>query len=782
MKNRFLIIGIILMVSASTFSGCIVDDTTTVEDFVLIISEIYYNSTGNSLNEFIELYVVESDSDSIDISDWYVTTFDGDDELLPSISDLEQFDYISLYMGSGTDDLDASDGSATIYLDRIESMLDILGGEVGLYDSNDELVDFVRYNGGTNISALGGWSPSDSGARASSSLESIQIHGKDLDGSSNWISAPPSPAEPNIDEWLMDADLNLYYQIHNGQNRDVDLTGTPWDDLPEWEIYNESGPVSNEDINTVRSWLNHTYEYMKERGLGTPRTKDTDNKVHVHITKLNKPASGRSTRNGEIYVKIGNLSDRNESIKSKKTVEHEQVHLIQYNNSGSYGPYDDWTDLEGMAEYWGTKIAMSNFNITYDEFIDAYDEVYRKYGYSNRHDRWLKHTDRDYFQKFRRPAHLDWYWANHMFLRFIEEQFGEEKVRHIFKVRNTTSGVVGIINVTNKAFEEQADHNETFDDLFENFTIWLWENFEASITLALNKTFDGNTTISESGSLNPWGIDYEKIINPTDNGTKITFKGDPNKNYSITVIGKMGNDTEGGIEKRTFRFKHEIEINHSGEFNELIIIKCQLNCKTVTNYTMNVSAYTVVNNPPVTPYSPAPSDAETDVSIDSRLEWLCYDPDGDNVTFDVYLGTGSNPPKLASNQTSIIYRPETLSSGTKYYWRIVAWDSHGAKTSGPLWQFTTEAANVAPVVYAFADYDNDTFPLQVNFSVEAFDEDGEIVSYFWDFDDGNTSDEQNPTYIYENIGNYTVILTVTDDDGAFTIVEIIIIVKIIEIE
>jgi hypothetical protein len=36
------------------------------------------------------------------------------------------------------------------------------------------------------------------------------------------------------------------------------------------------------------------------------------------------------------------------------------------------------------------------------------------------------------------------------------------------------------------------------------------------------------------------------------------------------------------------------------------------------------------------------------------------------------------------------YDPGTLEYGTLYYWRIVAWDSHGASTEGPLWHFSTE--------------------------------------------------------------------------------------------
>ena len=38
-------------------------------------------------------------------------------------------------------------------------------------------------------------------------------------------------------------------------------------------------------------------------------------------------------------------------------------------------------------------------------------------------------------------------------------------------------------------------------------------------------------------------------------------------------------------------------------------------------------------------------------------------------------------------------------------------------------------------------------------------------SWHWDFGDGNTSDIQNPIYTYTNVENYTVTLTVTDDES-----------------
>ncbi|MFK7775500.1 MAG: PKD domain-containing protein [Saprospiraceae bacterium] len=42
---------------------------------------------------------------------------------------------------------------------------------------------------------------------------------------------------------------------------------------------------------------------------------------------------------------------------------------------------------------------------------------------------------------------------------------------------------------------------------------------------------------------------------------------------------------------------------------------------------------------------------------------------------------------------------------------------------------------------------------------------GNITSWFWDFDNGNTSSEQNPTVNFITTGNYTICLTIEDDLG-----------------
>ena len=42
-------------------------------------------------------------------------------------------------------------------------------------------------------------------------------------------------------------------------------------------------------------------------------------------------------------------------------------------------------------------------------------------------------------------------------------------------------------------------------------------------------------------------------------------------------------------------------------------------------------------------------------------------------------------------------------------------------------------------------------------------------SYHWDFGDGETSEEQNPSHEYEAAGNYTITLTVTDDNNSVAV-------------
>jgi nitrous oxidase accessory protein NosD len=98
------------------------------------------------------------------------------------------------------------------------------------------------------------------------------------------------------------------------------------------------------------------------------------------------------------------------------------------------------------------------------------------------------------------------------------------------------------------------------------------------------------------------------------------------------------------------------------------------------------------NTPPYIPNNPDPYDDENNVPIDTDLSWKGGDiHPGDTVTYDIYFGTSSLPPKVLGNHSSTIYDPGIMNFSTNYYWRIVAWDNHDISAEGPLWDFTTTA-------------------------------------------------------------------------------------------
>jgi parallel beta-helix repeat protein len=55
--------------------------------------------------------------------------------------------------------------------------------------------------------------------------------------------------------------------------------------------------------------------------------------------------------------------------------------------------------------------------------------------------------------------------------------------------------------------------------------------------------------------------------------------------------------------------------------------------------------------------------------------------------------------------------------------------------------------------------------LTAHFTSTSYDPDGAVISHHWDFGDGVTSSEANPTYIYSASGAYSVMLTVEDSHG-----------------
>jgi glucose/arabinose dehydrogenase len=72
-------------------------------------------------------------------------------------------------------------------------------------------------------------------------------------------------------------------------------------------------------------------------------------------------------------------------------------------------------------------------------------------------------------------------------------------------------------------------------------------------------------------------------------------------------------------------------------------------------------------------------------------------------------------------------------------------------------------ANQPPTAQASADVASGPAPLTANFSsIGSSDPEGQPITYSWDFGDGSTSTQANPSHTYNNRGRYTVRLTTSD--------------------
>ena len=75
--------------------------------------------------------------------------------------------------------------------------------------------------------------------------------------------------------------------------------------------------------------------------------------------------------------------------------------------------------------------------------------------------------------------------------------------------------------------------------------------------------------------------------------------------------------------------------------------------------------------------------------------------------------------------------------------------------------------NTAPIALFTASALSGTAPLTVNFSaILSSDSDGIIKTYEWDFGDGSNGTGESASHTYTTAGTLTVVLRVTDDDGA----------------
>ena len=156
-----------------------------------------------------------------------------------------------------------------------------------------------------------------------------------------------------------------------------------------------------------------------------------------------------------------------------------------------------------------------------------------------------------------------------------------------------------------------------------------------------------------------------------------------------------------------------------------------------------------------------------EVSVDITHSWRgdlqvsLVAPDGQITVLHNRTGSSQNNLKKTWNL-------DELNGNALGQWTLLVKDL-SARDQGTInnWSLTLTGTKSGqdPVTVPKANFLADVDERKVTFTDTSTDEGLDIIEWSWNFGDGSSSDEQNPTHTFANAGSWNVSLTVTDSKG-----------------
>jgi PKD repeat protein len=155
-------------------------------------------------------------------------------------------------------------------------------------------------------------------------------------------------------------------------------------------------------------------------------------------------------------------------------------------------------------------------------------------------------------------------------------------------------------------------------------------------------------------------------------------------------------------------------------------------------------------------------------AADQELRDEALNPPGEWNTFEITV----DDPEIIVRLNGVVINEYVHDPGT-YPNRDISATKLGIQNHGPgdtifyrRIQVRLGQVNNPPVIESIAaDPSSGDAPLEVALSVTASDPDGDELSYEWDFGDGETSTEEDPTHTYSDPGTYEAEVTVSDGEA-----------------
>ncbi|WP_324736496.1 PKD domain-containing protein [Thermococcus sp. SY098] len=293
-------------------------------------------------------------------------------------------------------------------------------------------------------------------------------------------------------------------------------------------------------------------------------------------------------------------------------------------------------------------------------------------------------------------------------------------------------------------------------------------------------------------SLSPLGFSYDQIkliskplprniivpplvLNMFGSSCKIDASHSSGK-APLKVDFQISTSGGGGVKNWTLNFGDGTVLRNTGNVSTLLShtyseegnYRATMNIENLWGYKANCSKEITVlpNKAPKAMFNISPSPAK----VEDEIEFMdsSKDEDGSIVKWNWNFGDGT---------TSTERNPKhSYSSPGMYTVTLTVEDDSGMKASYSK-SITINPKNQLPTAdFTFLPKEPKAEET-VNFVDKSYDSDGNIVSWNWDFGDGTTSTEREPTHTYSSPGNYTVRLVVKDDKGGEDEIAINIVVK-----
>lgn len=161
--------------------------------------------------------------------------------------------------------------------------------------------------------------------------------------------------------------------------------------------------------------------------------------------------------------------------------------------------------------------------------------------------------------------------------------------------------------------------------------------------------------------------------------------------------------------------------NGFGVFDVLAIVTDEGGASDSSAVILDVRA---TNDPPNVPAYIAPADSTEGLESPVTLSWTGDDPEGDEVSFEVRVGTTQAGLQPIATGVQSPYLAQGLGPATTYFWQIVSIDGAGARTEGAIRRFVTGPDEKAP---QFLSQPRDTLATSTSVLIQ------------WDTDETSTS-------------------------------------------